>query len=107
MPCALKENMESSEQARHQFLREAKMLRNLRHPNLPLVTDYFYIPGQGQYLVMDYIEGQDLEAMLEEHRGALDERQVLAWAHQVLEALEYLHRQSPPIIHRDIKPGNI
>ncbi|MEW5868407.1 MAG: serine/threonine-protein kinase [Chloroflexota bacterium] len=105
--CALKENHETSQQAQRQFEREARMLTGLRHPNLTLVTDYFSIPEQGQYLVMDYIEGQDLQEMLEQQAGPLPESQVLGWILQVCEALAYLHSQVPAVIHRDIKPANI
>jgi eukaryotic-like serine/threonine-protein kinase len=106
-PCALKENLETSDAAQRQFLREAKILGNLTHPNLPRVTDHFYEPGLGQYLVMDYIEGQDLQEMLEDRGGPLPETQVLPWIGQVCEALSYMHSQKPPVIHRDIKPANI
>jgi formylglycine-generating enzyme required for sulfatase activity len=111
--CALKENLDSSPVAQRQFLREAKILANLVHPNLPRVTDYFSIPGQGQYLIMDYIEGQDLQEMLEELSrnapagGRLTEAEALPWINQICDALSYLHSQNPPIIHRDIKPANI
>ncbi len=105
--CAVKENLDTSPQAQQQFEREAKILANLNHPNLARVIDYFFIPGQGQYLVMDYVEGEDLQEMLDRSGGPLAENQVLPWITQVCEALEYLHGQNPPIIHRDIKPANI
>ena len=104
---AVKENLETSDAGTAQFQREAKFLSNLTHPNLPRVTDYFVIPGQGQYLVMDFIEGKDLQTMLRESGGPLPEALVLDWAFQVCDALYYLHAQTPPIIHRDIKPANI
>ena len=105
--CAIKENLETSQEAQRQFLREAKILANLTHPNLPRVTDHFIVPGQGQYLVMDYVEGENLEQNLDRSGGAIPEAQALAWVFQVCEALDYLHNQSPPVIHRDIKPANI
>ena len=105
-PCALKENLDVSPEIQRQFLREAKILANLNHPNLPRVSDYF-IEGQGQYLVMDYIEGRDLQEMLEERGSPLPEDQVLPWIRQICDALTYLHTQKPPIVHRDIKPANI
>ncbi|MBN1149444.1 MAG: protein kinase, partial [Anaerolineales bacterium] len=105
--CAIKENLDTSPEARRQFLREAKILANLSHPNLPRVTDYFFIQLQGQYLVMDYVEGQDLQEMIDDQGGGLPEDRVLPWIEQVCEALEYLHSQNLPIIHRDIKPANI
>lgn len=104
--CAVKENLETSQAAQQQFEQEAMFLAQLSHPNLPRVTDHFTIPGQGQYLVMDFIEGQDLQEQLDQI-GVLQVDQVLEWIDQVCSALEYLHSQSPPIIHRDIKPANI
>ncbi len=106
MVVAIKENLDLTPEAQKQFNREASMLARLAHPNLPRVTDYFTLPDQGQYLVMDYIEGEDLKSMLD-RLGQLPEDQVLAWIGQITDALDYLHNQDPPIIHRDIKPGNI
>ena len=106
-PCALKENFETSSQAQKQFEREAVMLANLSHPNLPRVTDHFVIPGQGQYLVMDFVEGEDLQEKLDRVGGPLPESQVMPWIEQVCDALSYLHDQQSPIIHRDVKPANI
>ncbi len=103
---AIKENLETSPEAQKQFNREANILAHLSHSNLPRVTDYFFIPGQGQYLVMDYVEGEDLHSMLK-RLGRLPEPQVLTWIGQISDALAYLHAQEPPIIHRDIKPSNI
>ena len=105
--CAIKENFETSPEAQRQFLREARLLHVLRHPNLPLVKDHFVIAGQGQYLVMDYVEGQDLEELRCAAGGRLPEAQVLPWIAQVCDALDYMHRQNPPVIHRDLKPANI
>jgi Tol biopolymer transport system component len=106
-PCALKENLETAPDAQHQFQREALLLSNLHYPNLPRVTDYFFISGQGQYLVMDFVEGDDLQSILDKTGGPLSEEQVLPWVRQVCDALAYLHSQNPPIIHRDVKPRNI
>ena len=83
------------------------MLFNLRHANLPRVFDSFLVEGQGQYLVMDFIDGEDLRQMLEREEGSLPEEQVLEWSAQICDALRYMHSQTPPIIHRDIKPANI
>jgi formylglycine-generating enzyme required for sulfatase activity len=108
VPCAVKENIVTSPDAQRQFEREARMLRILRHPNLPKVTDYFILPDQGQYLVMDFIDGEDLQSKLDTAGFAgLPESQALPWIIQACEALDYLHRQNPPVIHRDVKPANI
>ncbi|MBN2550473.1 MAG: protein kinase [Anaerolineales bacterium] len=105
-PVAIKENLDASPEAHRQFSKEARMLARISHPNLPRVIDYFFLEGQGQYLVMDFVEGEDLKAMLD-RLGRLDEAQALTWIGQVCEALTYLHSQPRPIIHRDIKPANI
>jgi formylglycine-generating enzyme required for sulfatase activity/serine/threonine protein kinase len=104
-PRAIKENLDTSPQAQRQFKREAQILDELVHPNLPRVIDHFVIPNQGQYLVMDFVEGQDLGEML--RNGPLPEEKILPWIAQVCDALSYLHSQNPPVIHRDVKPGNI
>ena len=101
---AIKENLLFTDASRRQFEREARMLANLRHSNLPSVIDHFYISGQGQYLVMSFIEGEDLAQRLK-RLGPLPEADVLRWADDVLTALAYLHKRD--IIHRDIKPNNI
>ncbi|MEW5869182.1 MAG: bifunctional serine/threonine-protein kinase/formylglycine-generating enzyme family protein [Chloroflexota bacterium] len=105
--CAIKENLEYWDEARRQFEREALLLAGLRHPGLPRVTDYFIVPAQGQYLVMDFVEGYDLQTILERVGQPLAEKQALRWIDQVCDALIYLHSQPSPIIHRDIKPANI
>ncbi|MBI5877338.1 MAG: SUMF1/EgtB/PvdO family nonheme iron enzyme [Chloroflexi bacterium] len=102
---AVKENTTSSADAIAQFETEAVLLAMLNHPNLPRVSDHF-VETHSQYLVMDYIEGEDLDATVK-RAGALTETAALPWMMQVLGAVEYLHGQRPPIIHRDIKPGNI
>ena len=92
-----------------QFYQEASVLARLDHPNLPKVSDYFSMEGR-EYLVMDFIEGRDLQEIVNEalrQNKHLSEAQVLLWATQLLDALEYLHSQDPPVLHRDIKPGNI
>jgi formylglycine-generating enzyme required for sulfatase activity len=104
---ALKENLETSPEAQRQFLREAQMLADLTHPGLPKVIDHFTIPDQGQYLVMEFVEGDDLKTILDRNGGPLSEAQILPWILQVCDALIYLHEQTPPVIHRDIKPANI
>ncbi len=96
-------------QAQTQFLKEASILAQLDHPNLPKVSDFF-TENERDYLVMDYVPGQDLKQILEESRQnghALSEAQILEWAEQIMDALAYLHRQPTPVLHRDIKPANI
>ncbi len=104
---AVKENLQTTGESRHQFILEAKILARLSHPNLPRVIDHFVDEESGrQYLVMDYIEGQDLHTMID-RAGFLSEATAVDWIRQLLSALEYLHSQNPPVIHRDIKPSNV
>jgi serine/threonine protein kinase len=114
--CAVKEALPDPdasptelEQSRRQFYQEASTLARLDHPNLPKVSDYFS-DNDRDYLVMDFVPGQDLREMLSKamrEGHPLPERQVLHWAEQLCYALEYMHTQDPPVLHRDIKPGNI
>ena len=104
---AVKENLFASPESERQFKREAVLLASLRHPHLPRVTDHFVIEGQGQYLVMDFVAGDDANQVLTRNGGPLPEDKVVGWALEILDALKYLHSRTPPIIHRDIKPGNI
>jgi serine/threonine protein kinase len=91
---------------RKAFEREAILLNHLRHPALPRVSDHF-VEEAGQFLVMEYIEGADLGDLLKARGGWFPVADVLAWADDLLDALEYLHTQEPPVVHRDIKPQNI
>jgi len=96
-------------QAQEQFHREASILARLDHPNLPKVSDYFS-DSDHDFLVMDFVPGRDLKDIMDEARRAshfLEERDVLNWVTQLVDALDYLHTQEPPVVHRDIKPGNI
>ncbi|MEQ8189779.1 MAG: tetratricopeptide repeat protein [Candidatus Eremiobacterota bacterium] len=113
-PCAVKEMLSPSsgdEEDKAYILKrfetEAEILHTLRHPNLPFVRDYFTWEGR-YYLVMDYIEGNDLFTILKQYkREGMDEKLVIQWAKEILDTLHYLHSQSPPVVYRDLKPGNI
>ena len=128
--CAVKEMLnqakgpEDEQYIIDRFKKEAFILRSLRHKHLPVVTDYLIENGR-YYLVMDYIEGKDLDIMIgnfikgdsTENPEAEDievkvnegipEDTVIEWAKEILEALEYLHTLTPPIVYRDLKPANI
>jgi serine/threonine-protein kinase len=117
--CAIKEVLphlaenstseEELEQLAEQFRIEASTLARLDHPTLPKVSDYFSDENR-EYLVMDFVPGRDLQEIAQEKQRQnefLTEEQVLPWAAQLLDALEYLHNQDPPVLHRDIKPSNI
>jgi serine/threonine protein kinase len=78
----------------------------MHHPALPRVSDHFS-EGDGQFLIMQFIAGDDLSEMIAQRNGPFPIEQVLTWADQLLDALDYLHTQDPQIIHRDIKPQNL
>jgi serine/threonine protein kinase len=103
---AVKENLFTTEEYARQFRLEAVILANIRHPNLPRVSDHFVIAGEGQYLVMDFIEGEDLRQRME-RMGVLPEDEAILVGAAMCDALSYLHARKPPILHRDIKPGNV
>ena len=102
---AIKETLFTAPGLRRAFEREAQLLNSLRHPALPRVSDHF-TEGNEAFIVMEYIAGDDLSAMLERD-GAFAVADVLRWADSLLDALDYLHNQKFPVIHRDIKPQNL
>ena len=103
---ALKQTLASDEVLRRAFRREARLLAALHHPALPRVLDHFEDAGE-LFLAMEYVPGDDLGARLAQRRAPFSIEEVLAWADTLLDALEYLHRHTPPVIHRDIKPQNL
>jgi serine/threonine-protein kinase len=112
-PCAVKElipdphlSAEERAQSAAQFQREAAVLAHLSHPNLPNVSDYFE-ENERFYLVMDFIEGETLEARLLASPEGLPQEEVVEWALQLCDVLDYLHGQNPPVIFRDMKPANV
>lgn len=103
---ALKETFFTDSMLLAAFEREARLLAGLRHAGLPKVMDHF-AEDNGQFLVMELIPGADLQDLLQEGGRTFQPEEVLEWADQILDALDYLHSQNPPIIHRDIKPQNL
>jgi eukaryotic-like serine/threonine-protein kinase len=89
------------------FEREASLLATLSHPGIPKIYDFFSEDGR-VYLVLEYIEGSDLEALLDERQAPVEEQVALRWAMEICDVLSYLHSRRPqPIIFRDLKPSNI
>ena len=110
--CALKEftvresGEEEREKVREHFTREMKMLSMLSHPGLPQIIDSFSFEGK-DIIALELIEGKTLEELAQERQEPFPEEQVLAWSITILDILDYLHRQNPPVIYRDLKPQNI
>lgn len=89
------------------FEREANILATVNHPAIPTIYDYFTL-GTRSYLVMEFIQGKNLEALLQERGEPFPEEQVISWSIALCDVLQYLHTHDPePIIFRDVKPANI
>jgi serine/threonine protein kinase/cytochrome c-type biogenesis protein CcmH/NrfG len=97
---------EDRKAAIERFDKEIDLLYNLKHPRIPSMILSFQEHGN-YYFVMEFVPGRSLEKILEDTKGPLDEQRVIAWMMQVCEALSYIHSRNPPIILRDLKPGNI
>ena len=95
------------QEAEAAFEREAHLLADLLHPNLPRIYEHF-TENERSYLVMDFIEGQTVEEYLAKIGGGpLPVDQVVRWAQQICDVLNYLHTHQPPIVFRDLKPANV
>lgn len=89
------------------FEREANILVTLNHPSIPKIYDFF-TQEEKSYLVLEFVNGHDLEAILKKSPDPIREDQVILWAIEICDVLEYLHTHKPePIIFRDVKPSNI
>jgi serine/threonine protein kinase len=89
------------------FEREAHILVSLSHISIPKIFDFFS-HEERSYLVEEYVNGRDLEAILTDSQGFFSEEQVIIWAIELCDVLEYLHNHKPdPIIFRDMKPSNV
>jgi serine/threonine protein kinase len=103
---AIKQTLCMDDNYRKAIEREARLLNSLKHTALPRVSDHF-LEDDGQFLVMEFIPGEDLSSILEEGGKPFEPEQVMIWADQLLDALDFLHNQKDPVIHRDIKPQNL
>jgi len=97
---------EDRKSAIERFNREISLLRTLKHPRIAALMLPFQENGN-YYFVMEFVPGRSLEKILEDNNGPLPEEQTIKWMMQVCEALSYIHSRNPPIILRDLKPGNI
>lgn len=104
--CVIKEILTPDTTHRGQFKHEAQLLADLHHSHLPVVYDYFQ-DETNPYLVMEYVEGQTLDRLRESRTTPFEIHDVLKWARELLDALNYIHTNEPAIIHRDIKPQNV
>lgn len=111
--CAIKEMINSAPDPQLRelnianFEREANILATLNHPAIPKIFDCFS-EGHRSYMVMEFVEGQNLESLMQRTPSFFPEEQVVSWAIQLCDVLSYLHRHKPkPIIFRDLKPSNI
>lgn len=100
----LQHRRQVSNKNRELFKREGEILASLNHPGIPSFHDAFELDG-ALYLVIERIDGQTLSNLLKE-KGAFSEAEVLEFLDQVLDIFQYLGDQTPPVVHRDIKPGN-
>lgn len=110
--CAVKEMLnpyhdDQATESREIFEREANILASLSHPTIPKVYDYFN-EGDRYFLVQEYIEGKDLEAVLDSRGGPMPPKEAVDYAIQVCDVLSYLHNRKPTsVVFRDMKPANI
>ena len=103
---AIKETLYMDDNYRKAIEREARLLNSLKHNALPRVSDHFE-EDNSQFLVMEYVAGEDLSTILERDQTPFPVEKVLGWADQLLDALDFLHSQVIPVVHRDIKPQNL
>ena len=104
-PWAVKELVRKEFQDLETDRKEIALMKRLKNPHLPSIVDVIE-QGERLLIVMDYVEGRTLDAVLKEE-GVQPVERVLDWAGQLCQVLGYLHRQSPPVIYRDMKPSNV
>lgn len=101
---AIKEYLDASYETQKLFREEARRLSRLKHPQLPTVRDHFVVDEVGQYLVTDYVDGVDLQTLVEQSHPLPSER-VVEWLQESCVPLDYLHQKGQ--LHLNIKPANI
>lgn len=114
-PCAIKEVLDSAQEGPHgdyirgRFFEEMKALAALEHSHIPRIRD-FLEKGDTVYIVMELVQGRSLEDEILERLNSGQNapvEQIVSDTLLLLDTLDYLHNQEPPIVHRDIKPANI
>lgn len=118
--CFVKQHLDPDLLAAGPLQALAGRLMAFQHPNLPAVYDFFSVPGLGEFLVMEFIDGPDLETTLHNSdvrppavvsgipsSSGLPEIQVVQWLNEISQALAYLHSQNPPYIHGEVCPANL
>ncbi len=108
-PYALKEYLISGPGGQEQLMHEANVLSQLHHPNLPAFHNAFDERGR-YYVIINYIEGEDLTDIIrktQRRNEVVPITQLIRWMLETCDAVQFLHNQHPPVIHRDIKPDNI
>src|SRR3990172_4441679 len=93
-------------EAQRAFQLETSLLARLDHPNLPKIYDSFE-EGGSYYVAMEFVAGRTLAYQIRSYPSGVPEALPLEWARQLCDVLGYLHRQQPPIVFRDLKPGNV
>lgn len=101
---AIKEYLDPGLETQKRFRAEARRLSRLQHPQLPAVRDHFAVEGVGQYLVNDFVNGTDLQSLLQQY-GPLPSELIIGWLQEACAPLAYLHEKGQP--HLDVKPANI
>ncbi|MFP4497185.1 MAG: protein kinase domain-containing protein [Vulcanimicrobiota bacterium] len=100
-------NDDERQRAVDRFAREAEILSKLTHPSIPRIVDFFS-ENDRHYLIMDFIEGEDLDTvLLKQESGRLSQEKVLELLWKLIDLFKYLHNLRPPLIYRDLKPANI
>ncbi|MFC2372725.1 MAG: serine/threonine protein kinase [Parascardovia denticolens] len=95
----------AQEVIRHSLLTEMEMLKELDHPSIPRIVDVFEDRGS-LFVVRDYVDGSSLSSLLSK-KQSFSEQEVVDWGIQLCDVLDYMHRQDPPVVYRDMKPSNV
>jgi tRNA A-37 threonylcarbamoyl transferase component Bud32 len=98
-------DVEQIAQAQKMFEREGKILTKLSHPQIAKVFDFF-VENSRNYLLLEYIAGENIRQIVKQS-GTPPLARALSWSLQTAQILDYIHKQEPPVIHRDVTPDNL